>query len=132
MISLHKNQYTPFTLALALQLHHEYGSKNLIETLHSHGFCASYTEVRKFLTSSANHEIIRSQNGSNIPNGICPQMLGGGFIQEGSDNVDLNTETIDGKNTFHSMARVVFQVDDKPTSLTQMATVKMKRGQCTE
>ena len=35
---------------------------------------------------------------------------GGGFIQEGSDNVDLNTETIDGKTTFHSMARTIFQV----------------------
>ena len=83
------------------------------------------------LATSVNHEIIRSQNGS-YQNGICPQMLGGGFIQGWSENVDLNTELIDGKNTFHSMARVVFQVDDKPTSLTQMATVKMKRGQCTE
>jgi hypothetical protein len=45
-----------------------------------------------------------------IPNGICLKISGGGFIQEGSDNVDLNTETIDGKNTFHSMARAVFQV----------------------
>ena len=29
----------------------------------------------------------------------------GGLIQEGADNIDLNTETIDGKDTFHSMAR---------------------------
>jgi hypothetical protein len=32
------------------------------------------------------------------------------LIQEGADNVDINTETIDGKDTFHSMARAVFQV----------------------
>ena len=29
----------------------------------------------------------------------------GGLIQEGANNIDLNTETIDGKDTFHSMAR---------------------------
>ena len=33
----------------------------------------------------------------------------GHFVHEGDDNVDINTETIDGKNTFHSMARAVFQ-----------------------
>ena len=40
------------------------------------------------------------------------------LIQEGGDNVDINTKTIDGKDTFHSMARTVFQVQsssDRPT-----------------
>jgi hypothetical protein len=36
-----------------------------------------------------------------IPYGISPKTLGGDFIQEGADNIDLNTETIDGKNTMH-------------------------------
>jgi hypothetical protein len=27
-------------------------------------------------------------------------------MQEGSDNIDINADTIDGKNTFHSLARV--------------------------
>jgi hypothetical protein len=57
IISLHKNSFTPFNLGLALQLYHGYGSKHLIETLHAFGICASYTEVRQFLTSAANHEI---------------------------------------------------------------------------
>ena len=35
---------------------------------------------------------------------------GGGLIQEGADNIDINTETVDGKNTFHSMAMAVFQI----------------------
>ena len=30
--------------------------------------------------------------------------------------MDLNKETIDGKNKFHFMVRAVFQVDDDPTS----------------
>jgi hypothetical protein len=38
-----------------------------------------------------------------IPSGIRPITQGGHLIQEGSDNIDINTETVDGKNTFHSM-----------------------------
>ena len=96
IISLHKNNFTPFNLGLALQLYHGYGSKHLIETIHAFGICASYTEVRQFLTSAANHEIAKTEV-SCIPYGISHKTLGGDFIQEGADNIDLNTETIDGK-----------------------------------
>ena len=61
IISLHKNNFTPFNLGLALQLYHGYGSKHLIETLHEFGICTSYTEVRQFLTSGANHEIAKTE-----------------------------------------------------------------------
>ena len=61
IIPLHKNNFTPFNLGLALQLYHGYGSKHLIETLHAFGICASYTEVRQFLTSAANHEIEKTE-----------------------------------------------------------------------
>jgi hypothetical protein len=27
-------------------------------------------------------------------------------MQEGSENIDINADTVDGKNTFHSLARV--------------------------
>ena len=27
-------------------------------------------------------------------------------MQEGSDNIDINADTVDEKNTFHSLARV--------------------------
>jgi hypothetical protein len=50
-----------------------------------------------------------------MKNGISPKTLGGDFIQEGADNIDLNTETIDGKNTMHSMARAVFPFLNKVT-----------------
>ena len=117
IISLHKNNFTPFNLGLVLQLYHGYGSKHLIEILHAFGICASYTEVRQFLTSAANHEIAKTEV-SCIPYGISPKPLDSDFIQEGADNIDLNTETIDEKNTMHYMARAVFQVvqDHTPTS----------------
>ena len=128
IISLHKNNFTPFNLGLTLQLYHGYGSKHLIETLHAFGICASYTEVRQFLTSAANHEIAKTEV-SCIPYGISPKTLGGDFIQESADNIDLNTETIDGKNTMHSMARAVFQVVQDHTPTSEISLTKIKRGQ---
>jgi hypothetical protein len=47
--------------------------------------------------SAANYEIAKTEV-SCIPYGISPKTLGGDFIQEGANNIDLNTETIDGKN----------------------------------
>ena len=43
-----------------------------------------------------------------IPSEIRPITQDGHLIQEGSDNIDINVETVDGKNTFHSLARAVF------------------------
>jgi hypothetical protein len=61
--------------------------------------------------------------------GISPKTLGGDFIQEGADNIDLNTETIDRKNTMHSMARAIFQVVQDHTPTSEIISTKIKRGQ---
>ena len=67
-VSLSKNVViTPFQIGLALQLYHEFVSKQLVNTLHVHGFCSSYDEVRRYLTSLANHEINKIKNGVYIP-----------------------------------------------------------------
>jgi hypothetical protein len=71
IVSINKNSFTPFSLGLVLQMHHVYGSKNLVETLHSHGFYASYNELRRYLTSLADHKINKIENGTYIPHGIC-------------------------------------------------------------
>jgi hypothetical protein len=84
---------TPFQIGLALQFYHdEFGSKQLIETLHAHGFCSSYDEVRRYLTSLANHEIDKIKKGVYVPNGIIPIASGGCLVQEGSANIDINTD----------------------------------------
>jgi hypothetical protein len=64
-----------------------------------------------------------------IPYETSPKTLGGDFIQEGADNIDLNTETIDGKNTMHSMVRAVFQVVQDHTPTSEISSTKIKRGQ---
>jgi hypothetical protein len=46
----------------------------------------------------ANHEIEHINGDRYIPSGIRPITQGGHLIQEGSDTIDINTETVDGKN----------------------------------
>ena len=79
-----------------------------------HVFCASYHEVRYYLTSVADDEIKKIEQGSYLSHGIISSNGETNLIQE---TTDINTETMDGKDTFHSMARAVFQVQsssDRP------------------
>jgi len=55
------NVVTPKHLGLSIYLHHSFGSKKLIDDLHSHGYTLSYTEYRHFLTSAALHMASRQQ-----------------------------------------------------------------------
>ena len=90
-------------------MHHENGKSSIVDALNANGFCVSYDELRKFITAASKHEVSRTEDGIYVPAGILSVSDGGYLIHEGDDNVDINAETIDGKNTFHSMARVIFQ-----------------------
>ena len=129
IVSINKNPFTPFSLGLALQMHHVYGYNNLVETLHSYGFYASYNEPRRYLTSLADHEINKIENGSYIPHGICSLPGEVTLIQKGADHADINTKTIYGKDTFHSMARAVFQVKSAPPSSEALNDARIKQNQ---
>jgi hypothetical protein len=61
------------------------------------------------------HEIAKTEV-SSIPYGISPKTLSGGFIQEGADNIDLNTETIDGSETTINVAEneVQYRIRNMP------------------
>ena len=85
----------PLQLGFAVQLHHQFASKYLIDVLNSLGFCVSYTEVQMFESSAV------VANRTNIEN-YQKDM----FIQYVGDNVDHNLRTLDGHNTFHGMGMV--------------------------
>ena len=89
--------FTPFHLGLTIQVYREL-DKKIQKLLNSNGLCSSYTELRRFLTSVANHEIEHINGDRYIPSGIRPISQGGHLIQEGSDTIDINTETVNGKN----------------------------------
>lgn len=83
---------TPLQLGLAVQMHRQFGSRFLVDSLNSHGFCSSYSEVQKYERSAAVHQ------GTEIPG-----FVQGSCLQHIADNVDHNVRTIDGFNTFHGM-----------------------------
>ena len=82
----------PLQLGPWVQLHNHFGSRFLIDTLNSHGFCCSYREVSRFERCAA------ASQGTEIPN-----LSEGCFVQYVADNVDHNTCTLDGFSTFHGM-----------------------------
>lgn len=121
-----KNQVIPpFHVGFMAQMQHDYGSRTLVETLNSYGMCGNYDELRMFQTAIAEDQITRAEDGVYVPPEIIPKRDGGSLIQEGDDNVDINVETVDGKNTYHSMARVVFQQQPVGSSLEG---TKLKRS----
>lgn len=76
-------------------MHHQFGSRFLIDRLHKHGFCCSYAEVTKFERSAA------ISHGTDIPN-----LTERNVVQYVADNVDHNIRTLDGHNTFHGMGMI--------------------------
>ena len=117
---------TPLQVGLAAQLHNTFESRHLTDTLHLHGFCMSYDDLRRLMTSSAEVEIETLQQGVYVPNGTVSITEGGNLIHEGDDNIDINVETVNEKNTFHSM--VVFQesTDSPATRKTSIKHGKSK------
>ena len=48
-----KTFLAPLQIGLAIQVHHHFASRFLIDALHCHGFSSSYKEVKKFELSAA-------------------------------------------------------------------------------
>ncbi|WAR13572.1 LOW QUALITY PROTEIN: hypothetical protein MAR_027752 [Mya arenaria] len=101
--ALPRSVICPLKLGLGVQLYHQYGSRFLIEALNSLGFCSSYHDFQRFETSAviSQEHIIHRQDDQ--------------FVQFIGDNVDHNTETLDGHNTFHGIGIVATETlkDDK-------------------
>ena len=43
----------PLQLGLGVQMHHHFGPRCLVDSLHRHGFCCSYSEVHAYERSAA-------------------------------------------------------------------------------
>ena len=84
----------PLQICLAIQMHHHFRSKFLIDILSAMGYCSSYSEVQSFEENAASS--------------IAPDVLDGlhtpdKMVLFAADNVDHNIVTLDGKGTFHGM-----------------------------
>lgn len=89
---------TPLQIGLAVQAHHLFRSRFLVDSLSAMGFCASYHEVQRF-----------EKNAAAV---TTPDVLGEDVdilemsLLFAADNVDHDTITLDGKGTFHGMGIV--------------------------
>ena len=58
--------------------------------MHELGFCSSYQEVQMYQQSAAVSQPLDT-----------PGIMRGRFLQSVTDNIDHNTQTLDGLNLFH-------------------------------
>lgn len=88
------------TLGLGVDLHHKFGSRDLIDTLYEHGFTVSYDEVLRFRKSAAKF-ICNNSSTLHQMMGITPsaEIISGWF-----DNFDLLVSTPNGRRETHAMA----------------------------
>ena len=87
----------PLQFGLSTQMHHLFGSRVLVDTLHKHGFGCSYDEVQSFERSSAVSE---------APGVAHESIKSDSAIQFVADNVDHDIATIKCHGTFHGMGMV--------------------------
>ena len=79
-------------ICLGVPMHVEVWSRFFIETLHELGFCPSYQKVQKYQQSAAVSQPLET-----------PCLMQGQFM---ADNIDHNTQTLDGLNIFHGMGKI--------------------------
>ena len=85
----------PLQLGLAIQLHHHYRTRFVIDTLHAMDFASSYHEVQWFKRNAA------CVSGDDILGNV-----GQSNILLGADNVYHNIITLNGDDTFHGMGMI--------------------------
>ena len=85
---------SPILLGLSAMMHKKHASKNLIDSLSYLGLCSSYYEALLFEASIVNDPLNHSISDN------C-------FVQFVFDNADHNTNTLDGRNTFHAMGGIM-------------------------
>lgn len=131
---------TPKHVGLALAIHQKTRSRKLVSLFNKAGHCATYKEVLRIDRTLAEMtlESLDYSTGAVTPPNIvsCDDAtkLFEGAIQPfvpvlhiTADNIDLLTDTIDGKNTFHATQMVVFQRGGK-SSDDSLNTIQVKKG----
>lgn len=111
----------PLQIGLAVQMHHHFASRFLIETLHQDGFSASYGKVQKYERCSAvTHKT------------DIPGLTGEESVQFVADNFDHNVATLDGTGTFHGMGIIAVITPKVQTPTTPIPRVHVTSEEIAE
>ena len=92
-------------LGLGVQMHRQFGSRFLSDTLNKLDLCSSYSEIPRYERCAAIHF------GTDI-SGLGP----GEFHQHMAENVDHNLRTLYGYNTFHGMGIIAATIPKTETA----------------
>ena len=106
--ALMTNSFNQTTLGLAVKLHHRFGSREIIDLMNSHGYIASYDEVKRYRKSAA--KLTGEQNFT-----FRGLLNDEGLISSWCDNFDLQVYTPNGCKETHSMA-IEFMENQDQTS----------------
>lgn len=111
IMSLYSKKFSKNNLqiGLGLYIYNNVRSRKIIDLLYQMGFSCSYNDVRSMTTALAKHGL-STEKDIYIPYGLeSIDENKANYIHASIDNFDVNEENLDGKNTTHSMALVVFQ-----------------------
>ena len=84
----------PLQLGLGVEMHSQFTSRFLIDTLYQLGFSCSYSEVQRY---EANSAVTPSTTATNSTDH---------FVQFVADNVDHNVQTVDGSGSIHATGMI--------------------------
>ena len=114
---------SPVLFGVGVEMDHLYRSKFLVNTLFHWGFSISYDEITRYKQS-----VIRASDDS-----FDIRPYPSHFTQWVGDNVDHNTKTLDGLNTFHGMGLIATStplsastdaIEDRPVMRLKRTSVK--------
>ena len=90
---------TPKHVGLACTLHQATRSKELVQLFHNAGHIISYKSVLQVDTALAETTLksMNSETGAVTPPNFVPNR----FVHFTCDNIDINDQSLDGKDTFH-------------------------------
>ena len=95
-----KSAVLSIPFGLGVEMDNMFGSCWLIDEVSKLGFSVSYQEVRRYKQS-----VVENDDSLNSMVSARPE-----FAQWVADNVDHNTATLDGKNTFHGMGIIAASI----------------------
>lgn len=100
-------KWTPKHIGLGSSLHQITRSKHLVTLFNKAGHCLPYQDILKIDTALAEYSLssIEEKTGNFLPHNLTPKR----FTHFTADNIDINDNTLDGKNTFHATQVAAWQ-----------------------
>ncbi|WAR17388.1 LOW QUALITY PROTEIN: hypothetical protein MAR_031982 [Mya arenaria] len=118
---------SPKHLGLTVHLYKEFGSRHLIEDMNSLGYGISYSELRMFLSSAAEHAIKTqciTETGGLVPDNITHKRDGGQLVV-GTTGITTK-KTADDKGPTHALTYIL--VSPKVEEGEERGKLKGRRG----